>query len=1356
MTRRKKIILLSAAGVLAAAVALAPTLASGAVRARVERELASRIDGTVAVGSARIGWFASTRIDGVSIDAGDDGAATLDIGVSQGILALAFGHSIDIAVSGKVQSAVDKDGRFGLLGRLKPAAREAPAPSPAEATPHAALGDRRISLSLAGLRLEATDADGHEYELDRIEGVAVLDSTGILIDLDAATGSQGRAGTLAVEARSRLAFTPAGEIDFATIVAGGREGFDARVSATDLHFPSGAGELVFEKLDLDAKSLPNGSGVEARLALAASVGGAAASTASATVTTGRLFAAEGAFSPDVAAVVVELEGKGLPLGALGPLLPRGDSGPTVDLVRDLGRSLDVRLEKKEGLRARCTASSPQFEIVAESSFSPDGMTLSEGRIEGRFTASVQTVEAYAGATLPRPLALSFDGADISWDRSKGLAGLAGQFAASTRQPVELPPIRGEIPLRVERARLSVWKAVDKDMLSISAALAGNYGRSGPAEFECYGSYGLSTGELRDLALTGSVPLDAGALETLSNGAIGVSSQGATVRIVTNSLDLVRGGGTTPLVPARGNVRLELSGAIAVNGGATSTVINDLAADLSFPNGATAGSLVVNAKCDGAQTRVTQRFTRIPESIDDLPSAGIEGTVAVRGLDPSFIRRLAGGEGRSADLAAVLGRGKMSLDVRNRVEGDALVVEASLDAAAADAACALRWRGSAIDATAISLDAKLDAEALASLPLGEGVQLEPGVRVVARVPKASLAETQGRWALAGDLAGTVRIDDLRVLRAPGLAAPIGVARFDTDAVFYPRDERVTARGSAALASGAGEARFDLRWKNPAEARLFRGLEGSLSLVRIDVARVEQSFGAAAGAWSGYLGGAGACALELSEQGVPRARLEVGFPALRGQLSLEVPEEGARRIAVVAGSLQGTVDTRTLARLAGIDNDPRRRIVAPMQLVATVAAIRLPLDAQFAPVVPEMALNLSASATPLELEVFDAGGAKTRIATQPLTMSLRATRLADEAIVAVRTDEKAVPDPARVGRLEIDARIRGAVAARDGEKAEPIVDGEFRAEQFPAAALDAVASTGGAMQRYLGDTIDARITAREFAQGRGSLAASLRSAFAGLDAPEIAVSDGFVRVAAAQPLTATFQMSPAVRQQLLASIHPVFSDVNSTAPARFTLDELAWPLDGDRRRFDASFRLDTGEVRIVNSGLTGWLLSTLGSTQASGFDAFVDPLRGTIKSGRLTYKDFALRTGRTQQGTWRTSLVFSGDIDLASKPIRVNSITTALPLRDIANWSSDARRLFDSLNAAAPSLVQGLVVGVELSGPLFDASGRLAKLEPKPKLPDFAELVKDNPGALLQGAGDILDAIRNRDRKKSAPPPPPPAP
>ena len=122
--RRKKILiaLTTVLAVLALLVVLAPTLLSGYVRGRVEREIAARVQGTVALRSLELGWFSPQRVEGLSIDGGSEvGKLDLTAVVSEGMLALARGADISLTLTGSASTTFDREGRLGLARLAKPA-----------------------------------------------------------------------------------------------------------------------------------------------------------------------------------------------------------------------------------------------------------------------------------------------------------------------------------------------------------------------------------------------------------------------------------------------------------------------------------------------------------------------------------------------------------------------------------------------------------------------------------------------------------------------------------------------------------------------------------------------------------------------------------------------------------------------------------------------------------------------------------------------------------------------------------------------------------------------------------------------------------------------------------------------------------------------------------------------------------------------------------------------------------------------------------------------------------------------------------------------------------------------------------
>ena len=124
MRRKKLLIALSSviAFILLLAV-LAPTLLSGYVRGVVEREVAARVNGTVAVTAIELGWFSSQKVAGLVIDGGAEiGRIDMGIEVSEGLLALARGSDITLKLAGAVATSFDAQGRIGLARLAKPAA----------------------------------------------------------------------------------------------------------------------------------------------------------------------------------------------------------------------------------------------------------------------------------------------------------------------------------------------------------------------------------------------------------------------------------------------------------------------------------------------------------------------------------------------------------------------------------------------------------------------------------------------------------------------------------------------------------------------------------------------------------------------------------------------------------------------------------------------------------------------------------------------------------------------------------------------------------------------------------------------------------------------------------------------------------------------------------------------------------------------------------------------------------------------------------------------------------------------------------------------------------------------------------
>ena len=1366
----------------ACAVLLAPTMLSGYVRGVVEREIGARVDGDVRVASVDLGWGGPQRLQGLQVDGGSErGSVRLDAEITQGLWTLATGSAVDVRLAGNVTSAVDRVGSIGLLKlvRSAPSTTSEQTP-PASATPNAKatslLGGRRVTVELSAIDLKATSNGAPLYAIEGLTGSIGLS--------ESAQATAETAKTLALDATGKLTaktvvHAPRGVTEGAAnllcdahLPRAADGSFDVlqltgkvTVEANNLPLPGSVGDLVVERLQLRGEKDARASKLV--VDVAARVDGGAPSTVSIDLATGELFDETGAFKPDLEALRAKVDVRALPLASFSPYM-RPIGGVAIDLAKDLGDTAEISLVKGEGKTTEVKFDTRRAKLALRGEFDHDAQSFTNGELAASVSARPELLQAF-GLDAQSPLVAVVEGDTLTW-RVPAMnmpihEALRGKLTAKLAAPFVWGGLRegnlAQIPVRVEQCTIAVDRAENAPTARASLALSAKYATDGAVQLSSAGTFDPSTNAIANGTIDATLGLDRVTLERLTNGAIRLGTRDrTTLRVNAPSFSWSSAAGVA------GNARVAVDGPLMLAGGAASTTqsmeVRELLADITLPQalpqalsrelpqaGAqpVLGNLALTAKVDGAQARVEQKFARIPRDFSDPASLGLAGLVDVRGMDPAFIARLAPA---TSDAIGALGDGPIDVRINNATDAGALTAQCELSAALVKAKASVRATKDALAFSKTTVDASVSREMLALARLPETIDIDPGAKVLLDIPTLALSRGPEGWQPSGDLALKASFANLVIRRAPGLAAPLALARVDADATYGMRTERATAKGNLTLGSRGsdGTIDFDLVWKKPVEAKLFAGVEGSLSATKLDVARLEPILGFEQGTLAGAVGGTGSLSVECSERDTARAKVRAEFPKARGTVDLAVEESKSGRIARATADVRTQLAADVVARMAGLGADQSRRVTKPVDVAFVMTECVVPLSRELKPDLAATTLSGTGTLSPLVLELAEKDGTRTSISTSALSIALQSKALADEIVLRVasqRASEKSVE-----GTLEMNAKVRGAIARTAGAQASPQVDATVFASKFPTSALDAFAGTGGSLARALGDAMDLDLAAVGLSKERGSMKALVSSEFAKIDMPEVAIADGFARISAAKPMTATLTLSQPIREQILAPIHQIFADISAGAPARFTVTNLMWPMDGDKRKLDGAFTLETGDVKLVNSGLLSWILSVAqaglgGAGAPTGFDAFIEPLRANITKGRLTYRDFALRAGKTAQGTWKNSLVFTGDIDLGATPMRVDAITTGVPLSDAGNWSSEARRLFDSIGTVSPELLKSLIVGVKLSGPLYDAQGRPAKLSTSLALPDLGDVLKRDPSAVIEGIGGIIDAFRKKDKK-----------
>jgi hypothetical protein len=216
---------------------------------------------------------------------------------------------------------------------------------------------------------------------------------------------------------------------------------------------------------------------------------------------------------------------------------------------------------------------------------------------------------------------------------------------------------------------------------------------------------------------------------------------------------------------------------------------------------------------------------------------------------------------------------------------------------------------------------------------------------------------------------------------------------------------------------------------------------------------------------------------------------------------------------------------------------------------------------------------------------------------------------------------------------------------------------------------------------------------------------------------------------RPIEGELEVTPPLRDRLLARIHPILADVRSVEhPVRFTVPQrLVLPLDGDVSRLKADIEIDIGAVEFDSGSVTLGLLRRF-DTPEETIPGLIEPIVAEIRKGVIEYERFAVHIGKY-------ALRYKGEVDLNTRTVDLH---TELPLAALA-------LTFEELEG----YVDKIIVPLWTHGPLDD---------PKTEIhPDF-DLMKEAAKAGFQGAlrnilkdqglpiGDVLDDWMRRSEEK----------
>ena len=839
----------------------------------------------------------------------------------------------------------------------------------------------------------------------------------------------------------------------------------------------------------------------------------------------------------------------------------------------------------------------------------------------------------------------------------------------------------------------------------------------------------------------------------------------------------------------------INATIGSGDGARVLAVESLRASVKSEAIGSAVQATVDTKVDGMVVNVSADARGLKSfAAKEIESAALLVDVQVSGI-PS--ERLAKEVPSAATMIRELSAGKMdaslhyegsTLDGKGRVAVKAAGVELRANAA--------------LSQQALTVDAIVSADvspallaAAAELP----VKLAAPAHVDIKLDSVTMKRTVP-WEFAAPAAAhaELRIPAVVIAGVPGLSADVGLTDtvLDTNVTL---GAKMAARGTltAKIAAHSGNKRAPLAplsahfawadagaapasWTADADLDGIK-VDGLAMLIDIDEAMRKEIGDGARLSVKGASIGAGGVSFEV-ESTLQRLKANLNGQLVDGVLSLANSAVDVTIPASSATEMLNALSSKPVEDAPDAPNakkePPAWKQVSAVALVATITNFRMRLGGDaVTPVVasapaPGSGVPVASAAAPRV--VLPAGfAAVVKLDMKPVMLVPTNGEPLTIESVAIAINAPGLEKPAVVkivaaiagsgGQrvpIALDATLTDWAGADGAVLIDRIrVDGTLKAARASTRVVGAVLGMGAELEEAVGPELSVDASVVSSGPGSATGAATVSSKFVTMKAPQVSLKNGVVNVVPAQPVTIDFIPSEPLRHRYLASINPVFRDVrlaDEKKPIVFTVQSFSYPIDGNHARMSGDMRLVVGDV-LLDPNADNDVLNLLKVFQTKDnkpIDGVIDPLNVVIRDGQLTYKDFEI--GIEKQGkSWKTRLIFDGDIDLTKTPPFARSIAANYPLGSVAREvvgvlpnDDGGGSVANLINTASLGLGDALQLRIKMRGPLGEVNGKPAKLERKVKVIFDAKSMGGGVGNTVEGIGQKIGDLfgGNKNPKK----------
>jgi len=599
-----------------------------------------------------------------------------------------------------------------------------------------------------------------------------------------------------------------------------------------------------------------------------------------------------------------------------------------------------------------------------------------------------------------------------------------------------------------------------------------------------------------------------------------------------------------------------------------------------------------------------------------------GTLTVRGITREHIATFA--PDLALKLEPLIGESMGVAITTREAAGGALAADATLTAEGGSATLTAQRDANRIVLTALTGSVALTPELSHAWQPDSEDPIEASADKIALAlasPATLFTRGDSGYEVALDeIALTVQSQEVIIQNAPALANPVVLRQFAGDInANLGEAKRLKLNGAASLhasidAGGAGGERHiaDVMFALDMPLAKADAVDGdgdqpavypviALALTDIDVYEVESVLEREAGSLARFLGPSGGLTIDLNPTAAGfEATLTPSFPYVSGTFHAQRDET---HFALAAEDATFTLSAAALGEyLSPAADDAAPAPGAPVQTitVATDVPLRVDINALRFPagIVRREALASTAAEIDIAIAIREPLALSRTVGTAPaetaqfdelalavtgddldagISLALngvlkggpRDGPVAEDAAAGEREEaieeggQQTAQGPSRA-RIDIAATLSDLVNdAMMLDTANAVLAAQARIRRTPTWIADAAAGTGSLLADALGAAITAEVNAEDFSPNSGTLTANIGGANESRIRAKLTGRDGGYAAERGDPITGALTLSPELRNRLLHSIHPIFSDVrNLNEQVRFKVRNAFIPASEPR--------------------------------------------------------------------------------------------------------------------------------------------------------------------------------------------------